>query len=50
MKTLSKELLEALACPKCKGGLEYNKQKNELLCKKCRKAYKVQDGTPVLLA
>jgi uncharacterized protein YbaR (Trm112 family) len=45
----SKELLEVLACPKCKGSIEYKKQKQKLLCKKCKLAYKIEDGIPVML-
>ena len=46
-KGISQELLQVLACPKCKGGLKY--AANKLSCKKCRKAYKVKDGVPVML-
>ncbi|MFH0832836.1 MAG: Trm112 family protein [Candidatus Aenigmatarchaeota archaeon] len=41
---LKKELLDILACPKCKGDVDYDKKKNILLCKKCRLRYKVLDG------
>lgn len=47
--SLSKELLEILACPKCKGGLEYREEEVRLLCKACRLAYEVKDGIPVML-
>ena len=39
---LSKELLDILACPKCKGGLEYAKK--ELACAKCRLKYGILEG------
>lgn len=39
---LKKEILEILACPKCKGGLKLEKQK--LICKKCRLRYKIMDN------
>ena len=48
-KELNKELLEVLACPVCKGDLSYNKAKQELNCRKCRKTYKIKEGIPVLL-
>jgi len=48
-KELSKELLGVLACPKCKGGLDYKKKENRLNCKKCGLAFKVVDGIPVML-
>lgn len=41
---LSKQLLDILACPKCKGDIKYNKIKNNLTCGKCRLIYKVLDG------
>jgi hypothetical protein len=40
---VSKELLEILACPKCKGGVRYDKR--SILCDKCRLRFKVIDGT-----
>ena len=44
---LSKELLEILACPKCKGDLE---DKDEMLiCNKCRLRYRIIDGIPNML-
>ena len=49
MPELSKELLEILACPKCKGPLEYRKKEQKLVCKKCKLAYRVEDGIPVML-
>ena len=41
---LKKELLDILACPKCKGDIEYDKKKNKLLCHKCRLRYNVLEG------
>ena len=49
MPELSKELLEVLACPKCKGELEYKKEKQKLLCRKCKLAYRIEEGIPVML-
>ncbi|MEJ2762435.1 Trm112 family protein [Photobacterium sp. MCCC 1A19761] len=42
-------LLEIVACPVCKGKLNYDKDKNELVCKFDRLAYPINDGIPVLL-
>lgn len=42
--TVSKELLDILACPKCKGGLEYDRKKEKLTCSKCRLRFGVIDG------
>jgi hypothetical protein len=46
---LSKELLEVLACPKCKGVLEYRKDEQKLICNKCKLAYHIEDGIPIML-
>ncbi|MGI2856096.1 Trm112 family protein [Shewanella algae] len=45
-----KKLLEIVACPVCKGRLEYDKQAQQLICKADRVAYPINDGIPVLLA
>jgi len=47
--TLPKELLEILACPKCKGEVELQAGTERLLCKACHLAYPVRDGIPVML-
>jgi len=44
---LAKELLEILACPKCKGPLL--EAANALVCPACRLKYPVREGIPVLL-
>jgi uncharacterized protein YbaR (Trm112 family) len=46
---LSNQLLEKLACPKCKGKLEYLEEDNQLLCESCRLSYRIADNIPVLL-
>ncbi|MEI6860377.1 MAG: Trm112 family protein [Shewanella sp.] len=43
------KLLEIVACPICKGKLDYNKAKQQLICKADRLAYTINDGIPVLL-
>jgi uncharacterized protein YbaR (Trm112 family) len=46
---LDKELLEILACPKCKGDLDYDPARDTLTCPSCRLRYKVEDGIPNML-
>jgi len=46
---LSKELLEILACPKCKQEIELSADENWLICKKCRLKYPIKDEIPVML-
>jgi uncharacterized protein YbaR (Trm112 family) len=43
------KLLEILACPVCKGKLDYNKDAKELVCKFDRLVYTVENDIPVLL-
>jgi len=49
VQEISEELLKVLACPKCKGNLEYNKKENKLICRKCMLAYRIEEGIPVML-
>lgn len=46
---LDKELLEILACPKCKGDLEYDSENEKLICNECRLRYDIKDGIPIML-
>ena len=43
------KLLEILACPKCKGDLEYDRKKDKLICHKCKLAYLIKDDIPIML-
>lgn len=44
-----KKLLDVLACPACKGKLQYVKQQSELVCRFDRLAYPIRENIPVLL-
>jgi hypothetical protein len=47
---LDPRLLEILACPRCKGGLEYRTEPSEvLICHPCRLEYRVEEGIPIML-
>ncbi len=46
---LEKKLLDILACPKCKGELEYNEKKDILICRKDGIYYEVKNNIPILL-
>jgi uncharacterized protein YbaR (Trm112 family) len=46
---LPKILLDALACPKCKGSLIFEKQRNRLVCNKCKLAFRIEEDTPIML-
>lgn len=46
---LDKKLLEILACPKCKGELEYDAQRDILICRKDKIYFEVKNNIPILL-
>ena len=46
--TINKQLLEILACPKCKGDIRLEKE-DGLTCEKCKLLYPIKDGIPVML-
>lgn len=46
---MKQKLLDILACPKCKGALEYDKKKQLLICTVDHTLYLIKDGIPVLL-
>jgi len=46
---MDRELLDILACPKCKGELKLTVDESALLCESCRLSYRVDDGIPILL-
>lgn len=51
---ITKELLEILACPKCKGDIKLTEKstihgEDGLICEKCRLLYPIKDGIPVML-
>jgi len=46
---LSKELLEILVCPACKGDLEYDQANQKLICHACRLRYAIEEDIPIML-
>ena len=46
---ISPELLEILACPKCKGDIYLNDTKDGLICETCRLSYEIRDDIPIML-
>ena len=49
LMTIDEKLLEIIACPKCKGNLYLNEDKNGLICEYCRLIYEIREGIPILL-
>lgn len=46
---IDKKLLSILVCPVSKAPLQYDQEKDELICKASGLAYPVRDGIPVML-
>jgi hypothetical protein len=46
---INKELLDILACPKCKGDVQLNENGDGLICPACRLMYPIKDDIPVML-
>jgi uncharacterized protein YbaR (Trm112 family) len=46
---IPEKLLEFICCPKCKGDLIYDKERDLLICPRCKLQYPVIDDIPVLL-
>jgi len=46
---LSKDLLDILACPKCKGELRLTDKQDGLLCEACKLRYPIKDDIPIML-
>jgi uncharacterized protein YbaR (Trm112 family) len=46
---ISQELLDILACPKCKGDIYLNDSKDGLICDNCKLLYEIRDDIPIML-
>lgn len=46
---MDEQLLEILACPKCKGPLDHDRVASALDCQRCRLRFEIREGIPVLL-
>jgi uncharacterized protein len=46
---LSQELLEILACPKCKSDVKLTDKQDGLVCSTCKLMYPIKDDIPVML-
>jgi len=49
MAMIDKRLLSILVCPVSKAPVEYDEEKEELICRASGLAYPVRDGIPVML-
>ena len=46
---ISKELLDILVCPQCKGEIYLNAAGDGLICEKCKLLYEIKDDIPIML-
>ncbi len=46
---ISKELLDILVCPKCKGNIHLNAGGDGLICDNCKLLYEIKDDIPIML-
>jgi len=46
---IDKQLLEILACPKCKGDLKLTAKEDGLVCGACNLLYEIKDDIPIML-
>ena len=46
---LDKKLLSILVCPVSKASLDYDRERQELVCRASGLAYPIRDGIPVML-
>jgi len=46
---INKELIDILACPKCKGDLELKEDESGFICHACKLLYPIKDEIPIML-
>lgn len=46
---INKELLDILACPKCKGDIKLTENGDGLVCDACKLKYPIKDDIPMML-
>ena len=49
MMAIKQELLDILACPKCKGDIYLNEKSTGLICDTCSLMYEIRDDIPIML-
>jgi uncharacterized protein YbaR (Trm112 family) len=46
---INKDILDILACPKCKGDLTLTEGEDGLICPNCSLRYPIRDDIPIML-
>lgn len=49
MMAINNELLDILACPKCKKSVYINETRDGLICDHCKLLYEIKDDIPIML-
>ncbi len=49
IQPISQELLDILACPKCKATVKLTRDSRGLVCEACELVYEIREGIPVML-
>jgi uncharacterized protein YbaR (Trm112 family) len=47
--SVSQDLLDILACPKCKGPIKLTPAQDGLVCEACKLLYPIKDDIPIML-
>ncbi|UCH61855.1 MAG: Trm112 family protein [Fidelibacterota bacterium] len=47
--SVSRDLLDILVCPKCRGELDYHEAEKQLICLACQLVYPVEKDVPIML-
>jgi uncharacterized protein YbaR (Trm112 family) len=47
--SIRSELLDLLACPKCKGAVLFDRESASIVCDVCKLRFPVRDDIPVML-
>jgi uncharacterized protein len=47
--SIDKELLDILACPKCKKSIRITQDQKALICDSCKLKYRIEDDIPIML-
>ena len=47
--SIAPELKEILACPKCKGDLEFREAEGDIVCHACKLVFRIEEDIPVML-
>ena len=46
---IKQEMLDILACPKCKGDIYLSETEDGLICDNCKLLYEIKDDIPIML-